>query len=102
MRIVILSRYSRLGASSRLRFFQYIPYLVSHGIEVSSSPLLGDDYVSGLYAGKVSHFNVLKSYLKRFGEIVRCGQHDLVWVEKEMLPWLPSWIELGLFPEVCH
>ncbi len=23
---------------------------------------------------------------------------DAVWVEKEMLPWLPAWIEFGLFP----
>jgi glycosyltransferase involved in cell wall biosynthesis len=30
--------------------------------------------------------------------MLRAGQFDLVWVEKEMLPWVPSWFELGLFP----
>jgi glycosyltransferase involved in cell wall biosynthesis len=30
--------------------------------------------------------------------MLRVRQFDAVWVEKEMLPWIPDWIELGLFP----
>ena len=98
MRVLILSRYSRLGASSRLRSYQYIPYLESCSFDVTTAPLFGDDYVAGIYAGKISIVGVLRSYMTRLRFMLRASRFDLVWVEKEMLPWIPSWIELGLFP----
>lgn len=98
MRVLLLSRYGRLGASSRLRSYQYLPYLESYGFDVTVAPLFGDDYVAGIYAGKVPRIEVLRSYINRFRWILRVSQFDLVWVEYEMLPWMPSWIELGLFP----
>jgi len=30
--------------------------------------------------------------------MLRAGRFDAVWVEKEILPWVPAWLELGLFP----
>jgi len=30
--------------------------------------------------------------------MLRAKRYDLVWAEKEMLPWIPDWIELKLFP----
>lgn len=98
MRILLLSRYTRLGASSRLRLYQYLPFLESHGIEVLVAPLLDDDYLKGLYGGKVPIMNVLRSYVARLGIMLRVRRFDVVWVEKEMLPWLPGWFEFGLFP----
>lgn len=98
MKILLLSRYAQLGASSRLRFYQYLPSLAESGIDVTVAPLLGDDYVRGLYGGKVSVFAVLKAYIARLFYMRRADEFDLVWVEKEMLPWIPGWIELGLFP----
>ncbi len=98
MRILLLSRYGNLGASSRLRSYQYLQYLTTHGFEVITAPLFGDDYVTALYHGKVSIFSVIRSYLSRFKWILRAKTFDMVWVEKEMLPWLPSWIELSLLP----
>lgn len=98
MRVLLLSRYGRLGASSRLRSYQYLPYLTSCGFDVTVAPFFGNDYVAGMYAGKVSHVGVLRSYLTRLRFMLRARRFDLVWVEKEMLPWIPSWIELGLFP----
>lgn len=97
MRVLLLSRYGHLGASSRLRSYQYLPYLKSCGFEVTVAPLFGDDYVRSMYSGQVSISSVIESYLLRVKWILRASQFDLVWVEKEMLPWLPSWVELGLF-----
>ena len=31
MRVLVLPRYERLGASSRVRMYQYMPYLAQHG-----------------------------------------------------------------------
>jgi len=98
VRVLLLSRYGHLGASSRLRSYQYLPYLNSCGFDVTASPLFGDDYVTSMYAGNISVTSVLKSYLSRVRWLLNANRFDLVWVEKEMLPWIPSWVELGIFP----
>lgn len=96
--VLFLSRYARLGSSSRLRLYQYLPYLQDAGVTVTLAPLFGDDYVRGLYGGKISKLAVLKAYGTRLAVMLRAGRFDAVWVEKEMLPWLPAWLELALFP----
>lgn len=98
MRILAFSRYEQLGASSRLRLYQYLPYLKDAGIDVTVAPFFGDDYIRGLYGNNVSTFAVFKAYIIRLIYMLKVRNFDLVWVEKEMLPWIPDWIELGLFP----
>lgn len=98
MRVLLLSRYSRLGASSRLRSYQYLPFLESRGIEVSVAPLFGDDYVNGLYAEEVPVASVIRAYISRLAAMRRAKRFDVLWVEQEIFPWLPDWIELGLIP----
>lgn len=96
MRILSLSRYGRLGASSRLRSYQYLPYLTSRGFEISVAPLLDDVYLRGLYGGSVPRRRVVNAYLARIAAIRRARQSDLVWVEKEFLPFLPAFLESSL------
>jgi len=99
MKILVLSRYGYLGASSRYRFYQYLPYLQQQGIEVEVAPLLDDEYIKDLYAGrKKNMLNIMKAYVRRINLIKRTKFFDLLWIEKEVLPWLPDWIEcyLGL------
>lgn len=98
MRILILSRYDRLGPSSRLRVFQYLPFLQDAGVEFVVAPLFGNDYVASLYGGRISLAAVVKAYFRRLYWMLRAGGFDLIWVEKEFLPWVPSWIELRLLP----
>lgn len=94
MKLLLLSRYSRLGASSRLRSYQYLPYLQSQGVEVTVSPFFDDAYLMGLYAGqKIRWLNIVKGYLRRVAELLRSRQYDLIWLEKELFPWLPAWGE---------
>ncbi|MFA5925118.1 MAG: glycosyltransferase family 4 protein [Methylococcaceae bacterium] len=99
MRVLLLSRYARLGASSRLRSYQYLSYLSHADHEVTVESLFGDDYVRGLYSGKISRLAVLNAYFARFQNILKAGKFDLVWLEYEMLPWLPGWLELALLPK---
>jgi glycosyltransferase involved in cell wall biosynthesis len=99
IRILFLGRYSRLGASSRLRLYQYRTYLEQNGFQVCVSPLLGDHYIKRLYSGAgIPMGNVVKAYVVRLIRLLQSNNFDAVWIEKEALPWLPSWIELGLFP----
>ena len=96
MRLLMLPRYSALGASSRLRMMQYVPALRAAGIEVEVAPLLGDDYVRGLYAGSIPMATVLRSYWQRLRRVQAMDHFDVVWLEKETWPWLPAWLELPL------
>ncbi len=96
MKVLLLSRYGQLGASSRIRSYQYLPYLSSHDIDVVVAPLFSDSYITRMYAGRISMMEVIRSYFNRFYSIVCSRNFDLIWIEKEMLPWIPSWIEFGL------
>lgn len=95
MRILALSKYSELGASSRLRVLQYLDYLREHGNEVFVAPLLLNEYVERLYAGQKKQWaHLFLSYVKRIQHISGAyGTFDLIWLEKELFPWLPTLIE---------
>jgi len=93
MRMLMLPRYDAMGASSRLRMLQYAPMLRKHGVGVDIAPLLADGYVSDLYAGCVSKSKVVRAYLRRLGHLLSSRRHDMLWVEKELWPWLPDWLE---------
>lgn len=97
MKVLLLSRYGRLGSSSRIRSYQYIPHLKKQGIEVTAMPLFSDDYVEDLYArGQRRLSTVFGMYLRRVRALMRSRRFDLVWIEKELLPWLPAWGESAL------
>ena len=96
MRLLMLTRYGALGASSRLRTMQYVPALQSAGIDAEVSHLLDDRYVRDLYAGTVSIPRVARSYARRLWRVRSMDRFDAVWLEKEVWPWLPDWLELPL------
>ena len=93
MRLLMLPRYDALGASSRLRMLQYVPSLERNGFETVVAPLLSDGYVADLYAGNVSAPRVLRSYAQRLARLAGSRRFDALWVEKELLPGLPHWLE---------
>jgi glycosyltransferase involved in cell wall biosynthesis len=94
IRILLLSRYSRLGASSRVRSYQYLPYLACHGMQVTVLPLFGDTYLQDLYAGQRKRLGAIcRAYLRRLGQLLQSRRFDLLWIEYELFPWLPAWGE---------
>ena len=94
MNVLLLSRYGRLGSSSRVRMYQYLPYLKANGVSCMVAPLLSNTYVEDLYEGNPQNLGaILLSYLKRIGSLFKCGQFDLIWLERELLPWWPAWAE---------
>ena len=48
MKVLYLARYGRLGASSRVRGYQYLPYLREAGLDITVAPLLPDAYLTAL------------------------------------------------------
>ena len=97
MRVLTLTRYERLGSSSRVRFYQYYPYLQAQGVEIVTVPFFDDEYVRALYSGQaISRADVLRAYLKRLSDLIKSSSFDLLWVEKELFPLLPAWSEIFL------
>src|ERR1017187_821595 len=97
IRVLLLSRYGNLGASSRLRTQQFLPYLRSHGFDVSVDVLLDDDYVSRLYSKRSPNIlRIAAAYFKRIARLMQGRMFDLVWVEREVFPWLSAAVELHI------
>ncbi len=94
----MLSRYARLGASSRMRFYQYLPWLEAAGIQITSAPMFSDAYVQDLQRNTKSPLEALRAYAGRVQALLASRQFDLLWIEKEALPWLPVWFEKMLLP----
>lgn len=95
-RILALTRYDRLGASSRLRTFQYLPFLAGRNLNVTVSPLFPNSYVASLQSGQRPLSVIFSAYVQRLLTLLRAQRHDLIWIEKEALPWLPYSLEAAL------
>ena len=94
-----MTRYDPTGPSSRYRFYQYFSHLKKENIDLSVFPLFNSKYVQSLYFDPrgIKFINPLNAYLKRTARLLFSGSYDLVWMEKEALPWIPALIEKLLY-----
>ncbi|WP_374602881.1 glycosyltransferase family 4 protein [Niveibacterium sp.] len=94
MKVLALTRYAALGASSRLRFHQYFPALEAAGIHVEARHLFDDGYVKRLYSGRGrSPGALLHAYSARLVDALNAARFDRLWLEKELFPGLPALCE---------
>ena len=76
-----------------MRSYQYVPWLQAAGMQITQAPLFSDAYVQGLQRNTKSLIEALRAYRRRIHTLLGVRRFDLLWIEKETLPWLPSWIE---------
>jgi len=94
IRVLSLTRYASKGASSRYRFFQYTPYLEGRGFVIENAALFSDAYLIRRYQSNRLHYGPLvKTYALRVAKLLTAGQYDLLWIEKEALPFIPAFLE---------
>ena len=94
MKVLLLSKYPRMGASSRLRSLQYIPELNATGIDVRVSSLFDERYLQTLYSeGKRLRLRCVLLYLRRLWVVFGIFRYDLVWIEYEVFPYCPALVE---------
>ena len=94
MKILFLTRFGKLGASSRMRIFQYFPWFKFSSIDTVVSPLFDDSMLILKYRhGSYKLLDILWAYCRRFYVLISIRQFDLIWIEKEALPWFPAWLE---------
>lgn len=91
--ILLLTRYGHAGPSSRMRFYQYADALREAGATLIFSPLFDDAYVETLFRTGANDLRAtVRGYVRRIAALA-FGRADLVWVEKELLPFLPGMFE---------
>ena len=94
MKVLLLSRYTEVGASSRHRSYQYLPFLRERGYEITVLPLLSDMYLKRLYSHQpLSLLDLVRSYIRRVIHLLRLTRYDLIWLEYEAFPWIPYLFE---------
>jgi glycosyltransferase involved in cell wall biosynthesis len=55
---------------------------------------LDNAYVQSLYDGlPFGTKRILRSYVRRLETLLQRRRYDLIWIEKEALPWIPMWLE---------
>lgn len=97
IKVIVFTKYDQKGASSRLRSLQYFEKMRESGIKIKHSPLFNDEYLERRYRTKsVSSLYILQRYFLRFLELFVVWRYDVVWIEKELFPWLPLNIEGAL------
>ena len=103
MKILFLTRFGPQGASSRLRSIQYLPWFEAAGIQCVISSLFDDPML--LHKYKIGHYSVwevLSAYKRRVQSLLLSHNFDLIWIEKEALPWFPAWFEKWLLRKVPY
>ena len=93
MKLTALARYPRLGASSRLRLFQFLPALQAQGMQAQILPFFDEAYLQRLYRQRSTVGPSLRAYGRQFRTLHSLGGQDLLWIEKEALPWMPWTVE---------
>ncbi len=100
MKILVLSRYTRMGASSRLRMMQYVPKLISEDFKIEVFPFFDDKHLESQYGtSKISILDILRYFFRRFKHLRFGSTPDLIWIEYEILPWLPWFVERLILPK---
>lgn len=77
---------------------QYFDCMRRAGITVVHHALLGDDYLLRLYARRSAYGAVARGYAARVASMRAASRSDLIWLEKEALPWIPFDLEHALLP----
>lgn len=103
MKMLLLTRYGGLGASSRLRMMQYIPWLERAGISCEAQGFFSDEMLGARYgAGRYRIDALVGAYWQRVRALLGTNTAGLIWVEKETLPWLPARVERFLLRKVPY
>lgn len=102
MSILFLPKYSRAGASSRYRSFQYFPAIELASLNFSVSPLFDDVYLAHKYQhGHACLRDVLGALFRRIWTVLTVQRGTVVFIEYELLPYFPALLERWIVWRGC-
>ncbi len=94
-KIVVFTKYSAKGPSSRYRTFNYLPFFEPF-YEFDIFPLFDDKYINALYSDSkgVSPIYIIKCFIKRALQVLFISnKYKLVIIEYELFPYFPPIFE---------
>lgn len=91
--VTAFTRYGSSGASSRVRVEQFVGGLLNLGWKVKLSPLLTEELLDKRSSGATSRAAIFIRYVSRIHELRAAKAADIIWIEKELFPFLPAWLE---------
>lgn len=95
--VLALTRYDKLGGSSRVRILQYVPRLKEMGLTVLEQPLFSHNDLLRLYReNRRSVPQLGAALLRRVAMLAKRTDADVVWLQQELFPFLPFPIETAL------
>jgi glycosyltransferase involved in cell wall biosynthesis len=99
-RVLVLTRYGALAASTRVRFLQFIErfeHCTECPLSFDVAPLLEDNCLQYFHDfGTRRSTYLFKRYLRRLMLLLGAKHYDLLWIEKEVFPALPAFAEHAL------
>ena len=96
-RLEIFCRYAENGASSRLRFFRYLPFFEKADINVNIRSFFDALYLERLYAGKGRSFSSIPRGILRTKKALKSIPPNVpLFIEYELFPMLWAWCDLAV------
>ncbi|MEE2657798.1 MAG: glycosyltransferase family 4 protein [Candidatus Latescibacterota bacterium] len=101
MRVLFVTQYGTIAASSRTRVFQYLPYLRTHGIDVEIVTVLPDSAIAGSQVLVTRNpLRKISYYLQALWRTLSSGIHtwrraplfDVLFVQKVIFPAPVRWL----------
>jgi glycosyltransferase involved in cell wall biosynthesis len=93
-RVHFFTKYTAQGASSRYRTYQYIDGFENEGLHTALYPLFSNNYVQQYYqTGRKNIWTIVKAYYRRIQQIRNVPQQEILFIEYELFPYLPLWLE---------
>ena len=98
MKILFLTKYENLAASSRLRAYQYKNKMDPSRFEVDVKPLLTTYYLEKKFKDqRTSFFYLIYLFLKRTFNLLNIRKYDVIIIHFELFSFLPPIFEWLLF-----
>jgi glycosyltransferase involved in cell wall biosynthesis len=96
LKVLFLTRYPVEGASSRYRVFQYLPHFETLGVQCRVQSFMSPamyqlSFSSGRALRKV--WETGKAVLRRLAVLAGWGSYDIIYMQRELLPFGPPVVE---------
>lgn len=75
-----------------------MPQLSATGLDIVHAPFFTDAYLTRLYSNRNTRLEAIQAYGRRLRQLRNARNSDLIWIEKEVFPWLPWLAEKFFLP----
>jgi glycosyltransferase involved in cell wall biosynthesis len=95
-KILFLTQSPIEGPASRVRVYQYLPYLKQHGFDATVLSALPSAWFKKYYtdatlSGKLAFFG--RMFFRRINHLLKLKEYDAMFLQREVIPYFPPFFE---------